>query len=99
MNVKAFPNSVSYGIAFSDTPENMNIRIIHLCACLHLFPCLPELMNKPRILYNVTTQVSPGRRSVLLKWEVRFTFSLVTFCYVYAIYLLHCREKETFSLY
>ncbi|RMC04461.1 hypothetical protein DUI87_18905 [Hirundo rustica rustica] len=29
-----------------------------------------KLMNKPRISYNVTTQVSPGRRSVLLKWEV-----------------------------
>ncbi|XP_023799563.1 interleukin-31 receptor subunit alpha-like [Cyanistes caeruleus] len=29
-----------------------------------------KLMNKPRISYNVTTQVSPGRRSVLLRWEV-----------------------------
>ncbi|XP_027737944.1 interleukin-31 receptor subunit alpha-like [Empidonax traillii] len=29
-----------------------------------------KLMNKPRISYNVTTQISPGRRSVLLKWEV-----------------------------
>ncbi|XP_063279557.1 interleukin-31 receptor subunit alpha-like [Prinia subflava] len=29
-----------------------------------------KLMNKPRISYNVTTQVSPGRRSVHLKWEV-----------------------------
>uniref|UniRef100_A0A803VE54 Fibronectin type-III domain-containing protein n=1 Tax=Ficedula albicollis TaxID=59894 RepID=A0A803VE54_FICAL len=29
-----------------------------------------KLMNKPRISYNVTTQVSPGRRSILLKWEV-----------------------------
>ncbi|XP_066038471.1 interleukin-6 receptor subunit beta-like [Chamaea fasciata] len=29
-----------------------------------------KLMTKPRISYNITTQVSPGRRSVLLKWEV-----------------------------
>ncbi|XP_031953114.1 interleukin-6 receptor subunit beta-like [Corvus moneduloides] len=29
-----------------------------------------KLVNKPRISYNVTTQNSPGRRSVLLKWEV-----------------------------
>ncbi|XP_028942410.1 interleukin-6 receptor subunit beta-like [Antrostomus carolinensis] len=29
-----------------------------------------KLMNKPRISYNATTEISPGRRSVLLKWEV-----------------------------
>ncbi|NWI59579.1 IL6RB protein, partial [Calyptomena viridis] len=29
-----------------------------------------KLMNEPRISYNVTTQISPGRRSVLLKWKV-----------------------------
>ncbi|XP_029814884.1 interleukin-31 receptor subunit alpha-like [Manacus vitellinus] len=29
-----------------------------------------KLMNKPRISYNETKQISPGRRSVLLKWEV-----------------------------
>lgn len=98
MNVKAFPNSLSYGIAFSDTPEKMNIRIIHLSACFPLFPCLPELMNKPRISYNVTTQASPGRRSVLLKWEVRSTLNLDTSCYVYGIYLLLYRQKTDFLI-
>lgn len=83
MNVRAFPIFVSHGIAFSDTVENMNIRMIHLSACLHLLPCLPELVNKPRISYNVTTRVSPGRRIVLLKWEVRFTLSLDTVSYVF----------------
>uniref|UniRef100_A0A8C4XJS7 Fibronectin type-III domain-containing protein n=1 Tax=Falco tinnunculus TaxID=100819 RepID=A0A8C4XJS7_FALTI len=29
-----------------------------------------KLTNKPRISYNDTTEISPGRRSVLLKWEV-----------------------------
>ncbi|XP_074992985.1 interleukin-6 receptor subunit beta-like [Calonectris borealis] len=29
-----------------------------------------KLMNKPRISYNATAKISPGRRSVLLKWEV-----------------------------
>ncbi|KAJ7407590.1 hypothetical protein WISP_125560 [Willisornis vidua] len=29
-----------------------------------------KLMNKPRISYNETTQIYPGRRRVLLKWEV-----------------------------
>ncbi|NXL83489.1 IL6RB protein, partial [Alectura lathami] len=29
-----------------------------------------KLTNKPRISYNATTEISPGRRSVLLKWEV-----------------------------
>ncbi|XP_075596055.1 interleukin-6 receptor subunit beta-like [Balearica regulorum gibbericeps] len=29
-----------------------------------------KLTNKPRISYNATTVISPGRRSVLLKWEV-----------------------------
>ncbi|KAM6301954.1 interleukin-6 receptor subunit beta-like [Podargus strigoides] len=29
-----------------------------------------KLVNKPRISYNTTTEISPGRRSVLLKWEV-----------------------------
>ncbi|XP_021236266.1 protein sidekick-2-like [Numida meleagris] len=29
-----------------------------------------KLMNKPRISYNATTEISPGRRSVLLQWEV-----------------------------
>ncbi|XP_074711911.1 interleukin-6 receptor subunit beta-like [Strix uralensis] len=29
-----------------------------------------KLMNRPRISYNATTEISPGRRSVLLKWEV-----------------------------
>ncbi|XP_075583286.1 interleukin-6 receptor subunit beta-like [Pelecanus crispus] len=29
-----------------------------------------KLMNKPRISYNATTEISPGRRSVILKWEV-----------------------------
>ncbi|XP_032864915.1 interleukin-31 receptor subunit alpha-like [Tyto alba] len=29
-----------------------------------------KLMNKPRISYNATTEISPGRRSVLLRWEV-----------------------------
>ncbi|XP_042731284.1 interleukin-31 receptor subunit alpha-like [Lagopus leucura] len=29
-----------------------------------------KLMNKPRISYNATTEISSGRRSVLLKWEV-----------------------------
>ncbi|XP_068280147.1 interleukin-6 receptor subunit beta-like [Nyctibius grandis] len=28
-----------------------------------------KLMNKPRISYSATTEISPGRRSVLLKWE------------------------------
>uniref|UniRef100_A0A8B9ZNM2 Fibronectin type-III domain-containing protein n=1 Tax=Anas zonorhyncha TaxID=75864 RepID=A0A8B9ZNM2_9AVES len=29
-----------------------------------------KLMSKPRISYNATTEISPGRRSVRLKWEV-----------------------------
>ncbi|XP_035409445.2 interleukin-6 receptor subunit beta-like [Cygnus atratus] len=29
-----------------------------------------KLMSKPRISYNATTEISPGRRNVLLKWEV-----------------------------
>lgn len=29
-----------------------------------------KLMNKPRISYNATTKIPPGRRSLLLKWEV-----------------------------
>ncbi|XP_063176212.1 interleukin-31 receptor subunit alpha-like [Chroicocephalus ridibundus] len=29
-----------------------------------------KLTKKPRISYNETTEISPGRRSVLLKWEV-----------------------------
>ncbi|KAM6226286.1 interleukin-6 receptor subunit beta-like [Spheniscus humboldti] len=29
-----------------------------------------KLTKKPRISYNATTEISPGRRSVLLKWEV-----------------------------
>ncbi|XP_059690308.1 granulocyte colony-stimulating factor receptor-like [Gavia stellata] len=29
-----------------------------------------KLMNKPRITYNATTEISPGRRRVHLKWEV-----------------------------
>lgn len=93
MNVKAFSNFVSYEIALSDTGENTKIKLIQMMACLHLFPCLPELMNMPRISYNATTEISPGRRSVLLKWEVMFTLSLGTFCYVCAINLLLYRKK------
>lgn len=70
MNVKAFSSLLSHEIALSDTVENMKIKLITTSTCLHLFPCLPELMNKPRISYNATTEISPGRRSVLLKWEV-----------------------------
>ncbi|XP_029859442.1 interleukin-31 receptor subunit alpha-like [Aquila chrysaetos chrysaetos] len=29
-----------------------------------------KLTNMPRISYNATTEISPGRRSVLLKWEI-----------------------------
>ncbi|XP_025962548.2 interleukin-31 receptor subunit alpha-like [Dromaius novaehollandiae] len=29
-----------------------------------------KLTNKPTLSYNTTTEISPGRRSVLLKWEV-----------------------------
>ncbi|EOB08408.1 Protein sidekick-2 [Anas platyrhynchos] len=56
-------------IALSDTIENMKIKLIYMSACLPIFLCLPELMSKPRISYNATTEISPGRRSVRLKWE------------------------------
>ncbi|XP_051499073.1 leukemia inhibitory factor receptor-like [Apus apus] len=29
-----------------------------------------KLMSKPRISYNGTTEISPGRRGILLKWEL-----------------------------
>ncbi|RLW05194.1 hypothetical protein DV515_00005342 [Chloebia gouldiae] len=62
------PYELRYREALTEsTPWTVNCSFE---CCLHLFPCLPELMNKPRITYNVITQVSPGRRSVLLKWEV-----------------------------
>lgn len=98
MNVKAFSNLVSYEIALSDTVENMKIKLVHMSACLHFFPCLPELTKKPRISYNATTEISPGRRSVLLKWEVMFTLSLGTFCYVHDINLLLYRKKTDFLI-
>ncbi|XP_061874810.1 interleukin-6 receptor subunit beta-like [Colius striatus] len=36
-----------------------------------------KLMNKPRITYNATTEISPGRRSILLKWEVTQTEKII----------------------
>ncbi|KAM8984935.1 interleukin-6 receptor subunit beta-like isoform 1-T1 [Ara ararauna] len=36
-----------------------------------------KLMNKPRISYNATTEIAPGRRSVLLKWEVTKSESIL----------------------
>jgi len=98
-NVKVFSNLASHEIALSDTVEYMKFKLICMSACLHLFPHLPELTTKPRISHNETTKMSPGRRSVLLKWEVMFTLSLATFCYVCAINLLLYRKKQTFSLY
>ncbi|XP_069736746.1 interleukin-6 receptor subunit beta-like [Phaenicophaeus curvirostris] len=36
-----------------------------------------KLMNKPRISYNATTEISGGKRSVLLKWEVTQTDNIL----------------------
>ncbi|XP_053909377.1 interleukin-31 receptor subunit alpha-like isoform X2 [Cuculus canorus] len=36
-----------------------------------------KLMNKPRISYNATTEISRGKRSVLLKWEVTQTDNIL----------------------
>ncbi|KAM6035333.1 interleukin-6 receptor subunit beta-like [Theristicus caerulescens] len=42
------------------------------CVCIWTKEILVphKLTNKPRISHNATTETSPGRRSVLLKWEV-----------------------------
>ncbi|XP_068780866.1 interleukin-6 receptor subunit beta-like [Struthio camelus] len=44
----------------------------HHCVCVWSREILVphKLTNKPMLSYNTTTEISPGRRSVLLKWEV-----------------------------
>ncbi|KAM6289864.1 interleukin-6 receptor subunit beta-like [Aegotheles albertisi] len=70
--------------AVNITISNLNARSLYIvqlrcivkdgihCVCVWSKEILVphKLTNKPRISYNETKETSPGRRSVLLKWEV-----------------------------